>query len=103
MKGTLYGVGVGPGDPELLTLKALKALQAAEVVVHGFADPEQYPLQKKRISYERLREIAHLRPRTNTIGAVARWNLEGAATTPMARRRPASWRGEVHRSADCCR
>ncbi len=47
-------------------------VKAGDVVVHGFADPETYPLQKKRISFERLREIAHLRPRTNTMGAVAR-------------------------------
>ncbi len=47
-------------------------LKATGVVVHGLADPELYPLQKKRVSFERLREIAHLRPRTNTIGAVAR-------------------------------
>jgi asparaginyl-tRNA synthetase len=47
-------------------------LKASHVEVFGFADPETYPLQKKRISFERLREIAHLRPRTNTFGAVAR-------------------------------
>jgi asparaginyl-tRNA synthetase len=47
-------------------------IKAAEVEVFGFADPESYPLQKKRISFEKLREIAHLRPRTNTFGAVAR-------------------------------
>jgi asparaginyl-tRNA synthetase len=45
---------------------------AAEVKVHGWADPEAYPLQKKRHSFEKLREWAHLRPRTNTFGAVAR-------------------------------
>ena len=47
-------------------------VQAAEVIVHGWADPEEYPLQKKRHSFEKLREWAHLRPRTNTFGAVAR-------------------------------
>ncbi|MCB2222801.1 MAG: asparagine--tRNA ligase [Actinobacteria bacterium] len=47
-------------------------LRASEITVYGYADPEAYPLQKKRTSLERLREIAHLRPRTNTIGAVAR-------------------------------
>jgi asparaginyl-tRNA synthetase len=47
-------------------------LHASEIVVHGWADPEQYPLQKKRHSFEKLREWAHLRPRTNTFGAVAR-------------------------------
>lgn len=38
----------------------------------GPADPETFPLQKKRHSFEFLREIAHLRPRTNTFGAIAR-------------------------------
>ena len=47
-------------------------LQAESVVVHGTADAETYPLQKKRHSFEFLRTIAHLRPRTNTFGAVAR-------------------------------
>jgi asparaginyl-tRNA synthetase len=47
-------------------------LRARTVTVHGYADPEAYPIQKKQISYERLRELAHLRPRTNTFGAVAR-------------------------------
>ena len=47
-------------------------VQAEEVCVHGWADPEQYPLQKKRHSFEKLREWAHLRPRTNTFGAVMR-------------------------------
>ena len=30
--GILYGVGIGPGDPELLTLKAVRALKAADVI-----------------------------------------------------------------------
>jgi len=47
-------------------------LQAREIEVLGWADPEVYPLQKKRHSFEFLRTIAHLRPRTNTFGAVAR-------------------------------
>lgn len=47
-------------------------LQATDVKVIGQCDPETYPLQKKRHSFEFLRTIAHLRPRTNTIGAVTR-------------------------------
>ena len=47
-------------------------IAATEIEVHGWADPETYPLQKKRHSMEKLREWAHLRPRTNTFGAVAR-------------------------------
>ena len=47
-------------------------IHAKSVVLHGLADPEKYPLQKKRHSFEKLREWAHLRPRTNTFGAVMR-------------------------------
>jgi asparaginyl-tRNA synthetase len=47
-------------------------VQAAAVTVHGLADVETYPLQKKGHSFEFLRTIAHLRPRTNTFGAIAR-------------------------------
>ncbi|TGE20582.1 asparagine--tRNA ligase [Hymenobacter aquaticus] len=47
-------------------------IQAAEITVYGKADTETYPLQKKGHSLEFLREIAHLRPRTNTFGAVLR-------------------------------
>ncbi len=47
-------------------------VQAASLEVYGEADPETYPLQKKGHSLEFLREIAHLRPRTNTFGAVLR-------------------------------
>ena len=45
---------------------------AKEIEVYGTADPETYPLQKKAHTLEFLREIAHLRPRTNTFGAVLR-------------------------------
>jgi len=47
-------------------------IQAATIEVYGTADPETYPLQKKGHSLEFLRSIAHLRPRTNTFGAVFR-------------------------------
>lgn len=47
-------------------------VQASEVTLLGEADPESYPLQKKGASFEFLRTIAHLRPRTNTFGAMAR-------------------------------
>ena len=45
---------------------------AKEIEIYGSADPQTYPLQKKGHSMEFLREIAHLRPRTNTFGAVFR-------------------------------
>ena len=59
-------VADSPGKGQKVELKA----HAIQVV--GWADPELYPLQKKRHSFEFLRTIAHLRPRTNTFGAVAR-------------------------------
>ena len=48
----------------------LKELRAKTLTVLGDANPDTYPLQPKRHSLEFLREIAHLRPRTNTIGAI---------------------------------
>ena len=47
-------------------------LHAQSIDVVGWADPDEYPLQKKRHSFEYLREISHLRPRTNSLGAIAR-------------------------------
>ncbi len=50
----------------------LVEIHAENIVVLGAADPNAYPLQKKGHSMEFLREIAHLRPRTNTFGAIFR-------------------------------
>ena len=47
-------------------------IHAKSIEVVGESDPDTYPLQKKRHTVEFLREIAHLRPRTNTFGAMAR-------------------------------
>jgi asparaginyl-tRNA synthetase len=47
-------------------------LHADQIELYGAADPEMYPLQKKKHSFEFLRTIAHLRPRTNSLGAIAR-------------------------------
>src|SRR5437762_6385803 len=47
-------------------------VHAEKVELVGDADPEKYPLQKKGHTFEFLRTIAHLRPRTNTFGAIAR-------------------------------
>jgi asparaginyl-tRNA synthetase len=47
-------------------------IQASQISILGDADPEKYPLQKKGHSFEFLREIAHLRFRTNTFGAIFR-------------------------------
>jgi asparaginyl-tRNA synthetase len=56
-------------------------LKADSITVYGEADPETYPLQKKRHSFEFLRDIAHLRARTNTLGAVFR--VRNAAATAI--------------------
>ena len=48
-------------------------LQAESIEVVGWVDdPDSYPIQPKKTSFEYLREVAHLRTRTNTLGAVAR-------------------------------
>jgi asparaginyl-tRNA synthetase len=47
-------------------------LKASAIALYGESDPETYPLQKKRHSFEFLRTIGHLRSRTNTLGAVFR-------------------------------
>ncbi|MEZ5549575.1 MAG: asparagine--tRNA ligase [Pseudomonadales bacterium] len=50
-----------------------REIQAAEVEVLGWVeDPETYPIAKKRHTFEYLRSVAHLRPRTNTFGAITR-------------------------------
>lgn len=63
VKGTLVE-SVGSGQ--------VVEIQASEIEMYGTADAETYPLQKKGHTLEFLREIAHLRPRTNTFGAVLR-------------------------------
>jgi asparaginyl-tRNA synthetase len=63
IQGTLLA---SPGKNQSLEL------QASHIQLHGTCDPAKYPLQKKRHSFEFLRTIAHLRPRTNTQGAVLR-------------------------------
>lgn len=55
-----------PGTEQAVEIKA------EEIEIYGTADPAVYPLQKKGHSMEFLREIAHLRPRTNTFGCVLR-------------------------------
>ena len=47
-------------------------IQAAEIEIYGECDPMRYPLQKKDTSFEYLRTVAHMRPRTNTFGAILR-------------------------------
>lgn len=47
-------------------------IKAGKIVIYGECDPMRYPLQKKDTSLEYLRTVAHMRPRTNTFGAVLR-------------------------------
>jgi len=47
-------------------------VKAISIELIGESDPDTYPIQKKRSSFEFLRTVAHLRPRTNTFGAIAR-------------------------------
>ena len=47
-------------------------IQASDIELYGECDPVRYPLQKKDTSFEYLRTVAHMRPRTNTFGAVLR-------------------------------
>ncbi|MBE97471.1 MAG: asparagine--tRNA ligase [Flammeovirgaceae bacterium] len=47
-------------------------LNASKINILGLADPEKYPIQPKKHSFEFLREVAHLRPRTNTFSAIFR-------------------------------
>lgn len=64
---SMYGTLVeSPGQEQHVEI------QAVEIAVLGSADPESYPLQKKGHTLEFLRENAHLRPRTNTFGAILR-------------------------------
>lgn len=56
-------------------------VRAANIRVFGLADPETFPLQKKRHSDEFLRSIAHLRPRTNKYGAAFRIRSEAGFAT----------------------
>jgi asparaginyl-tRNA synthetase len=60
------GLEVSPAKGQAVELKV------RELFVYGTADPALYPLQKKGHTMEFLREIAHLRPRSNTFGAVFR-------------------------------
>ena len=56
MKGTLYGVGIGPGDPELLTLKAVRLIRENEVIALPGEDPKETVAYK--ISVQAVPELA---------------------------------------------
>ena len=66
--------------------------------MEGLADAETYPLQKKQHSFEFLRSIAHLRPRTNTFGAIARVRncVSADPRVPTARGLPLRSHADYH-------
>lgn len=74
LQGVTTGAGVSVTGKLVASLGKGQTveMQATSLEVFGTADPESYPLQKKGHSLEFLRSIAHLRPRTNTFGAVMR-------------------------------
>jgi len=68
-KGTLIK---SPAKGQLFELQVSKPDRGHHAKIFGHCDAGKYPLSKKRHSVEFLRDIAHLRPRTNLIGAVTR-------------------------------
>ena len=59
-------------------------IQATQVEVLGWVDdPESYPIAKKRHTFEYLRTVAHLRPRTNTFGAITRVRTTRRSSLPV--------------------
>ena len=76
--GCLYGVGVGPGDPELLTLKASKVLQRVQVVCVRQPEPggENYALDVVREFLDESRQEIVLLPlpREDTPGSATTWD-----------------------------
>ena len=67
-------------------------LEVSDIEIFGEADPEKYPLQKKGHTLEFLREIGHLRSRTNTFGAVFRLrNILAAAVHEFFQSRGFAW------------
>lgn len=78
-------------------------VEVFEIAVFGEADPEKYPLQKKGHTLEFLREIGHLRPRTNTYGAIFRLrNILAHAIHEFFQKRGFIWvHTPIITSSDC--
>ena len=78
-------------------------IQAENIEIYGAADPETYPLQKKGHTLEFLRDIAYLRPRTNTFGAVfrIRHNMAMAIHTFFHERGFYYWHTPLITASDC--
>ncbi len=56
-KGTLYGIGVGPGDPDLISIKALKVLNKVSVVFAPFSTKNSYSIAKRIIKHHTKKDI----------------------------------------------
>ena len=52
-KGTLFGVSVGPGDPELMTLKAVHAIEQADVIVRGVRSVKDFEYEREQAEMNR--------------------------------------------------
>jgi asparaginyl-tRNA synthetase len=78
-------------------------MEASEIEIFGDSDPDKYPLQKKGHTLEFLREIGHLRPRTNTLGAVFRLrNIISASIHEFFQSRGFAWvHTPIITSSDC--
>lgn len=78
-------------------------MEVSKIEVFGGADPEKYPLQKKGHTLEFLREIGHLRPRTNTFGAIFRLrNLLASAVHEFFQNKGFVWvHTPIITSSDC--
>ena len=78
--GEVWLVGAGPGDPELLTVKALKALQRADVVVHDRLTPQailDLAGARARLIDVGKRKSRHTRRRTTSTGCWSAWPARG--------------------------
>lgn len=89
MKGTLYGVGIGPGDPELLTLKAVRLIRENEVIALPGEKPEETVAYQ--ISVQAVPELADKTLLALTMPMTKDKALLNETMTVRQRRLPISW------------